>query len=139
MCIRDRYDQKDSTSQGKKQSAFETLNNSIKGMKIGIAREYLEGVREDVRQAVLDAAKVYEDMGAQIVYFDLPALKFALPVYYIIACAEASSNLGRYDGIRYGYKTEPVSYTHLTPERLWIPKRRCFVPCRLYRSNLCVF
>ena len=83
---------KDSTSQGKKQSAFETLNNSIKGMKIGIAREYLEGVREDVRQAVLDAAKVYEDMGAQIVYFDLPALKFALPVYYIIACAEASSN-----------------------------------------------
>ena len=106
------YDQKDSTSQGKKQSAFETLNNSIKGMKIGIAREYLEGVREDVRQAVLDAAKVYEDMGAQIFYFDLPALKFALPVYYIIACAEASSNLGRYDGIRYGYKTEHYESIH---------------------------
>ncbi len=106
------YDEKDSTSQGKKQSAFEALNNSIKGMKIGIAREYLEGVREDVRQAVLDAAKVYEDMGAQIVYFDLPALKFALPVYYIIACAEASSNLGRYDGIRYGYKTEHYESIH---------------------------
>ena len=106
------YDEKDSTSQGKKQSAFEALNNSIKGMKIGIAREYLEGVREDVRQAVLDAAKVYENMGAQIVYFDLPALKFALPVYYIIACAEASSNLGRYDGIRYGYKTEHYESIH---------------------------
>lgn len=106
------YDEKDSTSQGKKQSAFEALNNSIKGMKIGIAREYLEGVREDVRQAVLDAAKVYENMGTQIVYFDLPALKFALPVYYIIACAEASSNLGRYDGIRYGYKTEHYESIH---------------------------
>ena len=106
------YDEKDSTSQGKKQSAFEALNNSIKGTKIGIAREYLEGVREDVRQAVLNAAKVYEDMGAQIVYFDLPALKFALPVYYIIACAEASSNLGRYDGIRYGYKTEHYESIH---------------------------
>lgn len=106
------YDEKDSTSQGKKQSAFDALNNSIQGMKIGIAREYLEGVREDVKQAVLDAAKVYEDMGAQIVYFDLPALKFALPVYYIIACAEASSNLGRYDGIRYGYKTEHYESIH---------------------------
>lgn len=106
------YDEKDSTSQGKKQSAFNALNNSIKGMKIGIAREYLDGVREDVKQAVLDAAKVYEDMGAQIVYFDLPALKFALPVYYIIACAEASSNLGRYDGIRYGYKTEHYESIH---------------------------
>lgn len=106
------YDEKDSTSQGKKQSAVDALNNSIQGMKIGIAREYLEGVREDVRQAVLDAAKVYEDMGAQIIYFDLPALKFALPVYYIIACAEASSNLGRYDGIRYGYKTEHYESIH---------------------------
>lgn len=51
-------------------------------------------------------------MGAEIVYFDLPELKFALPVYYIIACAEASSNLGRYDGIRFGYKTEHYNGTH---------------------------
>ena len=51
-------------------------------------------------------------MGAEIVYFDLPALKFALPVYYILACAEASSNLGRYDGIRYGYKTEHYEGIH---------------------------
>lgn len=81
-------------------------------MKIGIAREYLEGVREDVKEAVLEAAKKYEEMGAEIVYFDLPALKFALPVYYILACAEASSNLGRYDGIRYGYKTEHYEGIH---------------------------
>ncbi len=99
------YDPMDSTSQGKKQSAAESLKNPIKGMKIGIAREYLEGIKDDVKDAVLNAAKVYEELGAEIVYFDLPALKYALPVYYIIACAEASSNLGRYDGIRYGYKT----------------------------------
>lgn len=100
------YDEKDSTSQGKKGApAMETLQNDIKGMKIGIAREYMDGVRDDVRKTIEDAIKVYESLGAEIVYFDLPALKYALPVYYILACAEASSNLGRYDGIRYGYKT----------------------------------
>lgn len=100
------YDEKDSTSQGRKGApAAETLKNDIKGMKIGIAREYMDGVRDDVRKAIEDAIKVYESLGAEIVYFDLPALKYALPVYYILACAEASSNLGRYDGIRYGYKT----------------------------------
>ncbi|MGN0455514.1 MAG: Asp-tRNA(Asn)/Glu-tRNA(Gln) amidotransferase subunit GatA [Acutalibacteraceae bacterium] len=99
------YDKMDSTSQGKKRAAADTLKNSIKGMKIGIAREYLEGIRDDVKEAILNAAKVYESLGAEIVYFDFPSLKYALPVYYIIACAEASSNLGRYDGIRYGYKT----------------------------------
>lgn len=81
-------------------------------MKIGIAKEYLEGVRDDVKEAVLKAADIYKSMGAEIVYFDLPELKFALPVYYIIACAEASSNLGRYDGIRFGYKTEHYNGTH---------------------------
>ena len=67
---------------------------------------------DDVKEAILKAAEVYKSLGAEIVYFDLPALKFALPVYYIIACAEASSNLGRYDGIRYGYKTEHYNGTH---------------------------
>lgn len=100
------YDKKDSTSQGRKGApCADTLKNDIKGMKIGIAREYMDGVRDDVRKAIEDAVKVYESLGAEIVYFDLPALKYALPVYYILACAEASSNLGRYDGIRYGYKT----------------------------------
>ena len=104
------YDEMDSTSQGRQGApAYDTLKNDIKGMKIGIAREYLEGVREDVRKAVEQAAQVYRSLGAEIVYFDLPALKYALPVYYILACAEASSNLGRYDGIRYGYKA--ANYT----------------------------
>ena len=101
------YDKMDSTSKGRQGApVYSTLKNDIKGMKIGIAKEYLDGVREDVRKAVEDAVKVYESLGAEIVYFDLPSLKYALPVYYIIACAEASSNLGRYDGIRYGYKAD---------------------------------
>lgn len=100
------YDKMDSTSQGRKGSPVcDTLKNDIKGMKIGIAREYLDGVRDDVRQAIENACEVYKSLGAEIVYFNLPALKYALPVYYILACAEASSNLGRYDGIRYGYRT----------------------------------
>ena len=107
-----KQDKRDSTSKGSAKATFDTLDNDIKGMKIGIAREYLDGVRDDVKEAVLEAAKVYESLGAEIVYFDLPILKFALPVYYIIACAEASSNLGRYDGIRYGYKAEHYNGTH---------------------------
>lgn len=108
-----KFDQRDSTSKGYNgKETYSKLNNDIKGMKIGIAREYLDGVRDDVKEAVLNAAKVYESLGAEIVYFNLPAVKFALPVYYIIACAEASSNLGRYDGIRFGYKTEHYNGTH---------------------------
>ena len=101
------YDTMDSTSQGRKgEPVCRTLKNDIRGMKIGIAKEYFDGVREDVRKSVEQAMEVYRSLGADIVYFSLPALKYALPVYYILACAEASSNLGRYDGIRYGYKAE---------------------------------
>ena len=101
------YDAMDSTSQGRKGAPVcDTLKKDIKGMKIGIADEYLDGVREDVRAAVEKAADVYHSLGAEIVRFKLPALQYALPVYYILACAEASSNLGRYDGIRYGYKAD---------------------------------
>jgi aspartyl-tRNA(Asn)/glutamyl-tRNA(Gln) amidotransferase subunit A len=100
------YDSKDSTSRGKAAPcASESLGKSIKGMKIGIAKEYFDGIRGEVNDAIQKAIKVYESLGAQIVYFDMPSLKYSLPVYYILACAEASSNLGRYDGIRYGYKT----------------------------------
>lgn len=107
------YDPKDSTSQGNKGGkTFDSLNNDIKGMKIGIPKEYFEGIRDDVKEAVFASLKLFEDMGAEIVHFDLPAVKYALPVYYIIACAEASSNLGRYDGIRYGYKTAHYNGTH---------------------------
>lgn len=108
-----KFDDRDSTSQGNLGGeTYSKLNNDIKGMKIGIAHEYLDGVRNDVKESILKAAEVYKSLGAEIVYFDLPELKFALPVYYIIACAEASSNLGRYDGIRFGYKTEHYNGTH---------------------------
>lgn len=78
----------------------------IKGMKIGIAQEYFEGINGEIKNAIFEAVKFFEDNGAEIVDIKLPVLKQALPVYYIIACAEASSNLGRYDGIRYGYRPE---------------------------------
>lgn len=106
------YDSKDSTSQGSKEKTFDTLRDEIKGKRIGIANEYLDGVNEEIKEAIMAACKTYESLGAEIVFFDLPELKFVIPVYYIIACAEASSNLGRYDGIRYGYKCDEYNGTH---------------------------
>lgn len=107
------YDTMDSTSKPDfKADTVSTLNNDIRGRKIGVAKEYLDGLRPEVLSAVESAIKTYEELGAEIVYFDMPTLKFALPVYYILACAEASSNLGRYDGIRYGYKTENYESVH---------------------------
>lgn len=100
------YDSKDATSLGSRTTAADKLNNSIKGMKIGIVREYFEGIQENIKKSIMEAVKVYEDLGAEVVHLSLNQIKYALPVYYIIACAEASSNLGRYDGIRYGYRTE---------------------------------
>ncbi|MEE1219852.1 MAG: Asp-tRNA(Asn)/Glu-tRNA(Gln) amidotransferase subunit GatA [Ruminococcus sp.] len=107
-----KQDPMDSTSKGFAGKTFSKLDNDIKGLKIGVAKEYFEGIRDDVKEAVLNAVKAYESLGAEIVYFDMPELKYALPVYYIIACAEASSNLGRYDGIRFGYKTEHYEGVH---------------------------
>ena len=107
------YDPMDSTCQGRQNGVtFDTINNDIKGMKIGIVREYMDGIKDEVNDAILKAIKVYESLGAEIIYFDMPVIKFALPVYYIIACAEASSNLGRYDGIRYGYKAQHFNGNH---------------------------
>ncbi len=85
----------------------DTLENAdVKNLKIGIAREYFEGINSEIKDAVMQTVKFYESNGAEIIEVKLPVLKQALPVYYIIACAEASSNLGRYDGIRYGYRAE---------------------------------
>lgn len=78
----------------------------VKGLKIGVAKEYFDGINGEIKDAIDSAIKFYEANGAEIVDISLPVLKQALPVYYIIACAEASSNLGRYDGIRYGYRPE---------------------------------
>lgn len=99
------YDPMDSTSRGRvNPPAAPSLGSDIRGLKIGVADEYMKGLRPAVQEAVERALKVYEALGAQIVRVALPELAFALPVYYILACAEASSNLGRYDGIRYGYR-----------------------------------
>jgi len=88
------------------------LNNDIKGKKIGVANEYLEGLDEQVKNAFLSACDTLKGLGVEIEYFDMPSVKFALPVYYILACAEASSNLARYDGIRYGYKAKDYESVH---------------------------
>ena len=99
-------DPMDSTSTGAAAAALPQLEQPLAGKTVGLAREYFDGVREEVKSAVLAAAEVYRSLGAEVVELSLPELKFALPVYYILACAEASSNLARYDGIRYGYRTE---------------------------------
>lgn len=100
------YDERDSTSRGRSgPPASASLEKSVKGVRIGVPKEYFQGVRPEVEQSLRAAIEVYRSLGAEIVDVDLPSLKYGLPVYYILACAEASSNLGRYDGIRYGYKT----------------------------------
>ena len=79
----------------------------MKGLKIGLPKEYFgEGINPEVKEAVMNAAKEYEKMGATIEECSISVTDYALATYYIIACAEASSNLGRFDGIRYGYRTE---------------------------------
>ena len=102
------HDEKDSTSMNvEKKDYTKSLVNDVKGMKIGIPKEYIgEGVNEEVREAVLAVAKKYEELGATVEECSLDVGKYATAVYYIIACAEASSNLGRFDGIRYGYRSE---------------------------------
>jgi len=102
------HDEKDSTSMDLGEKDYtKSLVNDVKGMKIGLPKEYLgEGVSEEVKNAILEVAKKYEELGAIVEECSLDVGKFALPIYYIIADAEASSNLGRFDGIRYGYRSE---------------------------------
>ena len=102
----------DSTCSGALETTADKLQNDIKGVKIGIVKEYFEGLRPEVKTALDNAIEEYKKLGAEIVEFELPILKYALPVYYILACAEASSNLGRYDSIRYGYRTENYNGIH---------------------------
>src|SRR5882762_5072163 len=83
------------------------LNRAIKGMRLGVSRALLgEGLSADVRAAIEESIEAYRDLGAEIVDIDLPHAKYAIAVYYIIATAEASSNLARYDGVRYGFRAE---------------------------------
>ena len=102
------HDENDSTSMDLGEKDYtKALVNDVKEMKIGLPKEYLgEGVSEEVKNAILEVAKKYEELGAIVEECSLDVGKFALPTYYIIADAEASSNLGRFDGIRYGYRSE---------------------------------
>ena len=100
-------DKKDGTSMETSFDINEALKGDIKGKKIGIPEDYLgEGIAEDVKNAVLEAAETFKSLGATVEMFKMPIVKYAIPAYYIIACAEACSNLSRYDGIKYGYKSK---------------------------------
>jgi len=102
------FDERDSTSAEKSVPDYEkSLNNSLKGLKIGIPQEYFSaGLDDGVKQKILDAIKEFESLGATLKEVSLPHSKFAIPAYYIIAPCECSSNLSRLDGVRYGYRCE---------------------------------
>lgn len=108
------YDPKDSTSVKREDTDFTSaLVDDVKGMKIGIPRDYLgEGLDPEVKASVLAAAKVLEEKGAVVEEFDLSLVEYAIPAYYTIADAEASSNLERFDGIKYGYRTAEYKGLH---------------------------
>jgi aspartyl-tRNA(Asn)/glutamyl-tRNA(Gln) amidotransferase subunit A len=101
------HDGKDSTSAPEKRYDYtKALVDDVKGMRIGIPKDYLgAGIEEDVKAAILNAAEVYKSRGAVVEEFELHSVEFAVPSYYVIACAEASSNLSRFDGVKYGYRT----------------------------------
>ena len=107
------HDEKDSTSatvEGKDYT--KCLKNDVKGLKIAVPKEFFgEGINEEVKDALEKAIEKYKELGAKVEEVSLDIANYALAAYYIIACAEASSNLGRFDGIRYGYRTP--NYTNL--------------------------
>jgi len=102
------FDAMDSTSVDRGKIDYTMgLEKDVKGLKIGLPVEYFgDGIDEEVKKAVLDAVEVYKGQGAEVREFSLKYTEYALPAYYIISSAEASSNLARYDGIRYGYVSE---------------------------------
>ena len=108
------HDLKDSTSMVRTDCDFTSaLKDDVKGMKIGIPSSYFgEGLDEEVRAAILKAADILKEKGAIVETFDLGLVDYAIPAYYVIASAEASSNLSRFDGIKYGYRTKAYEGLH---------------------------
>lgn len=108
------YDPKDSTSIRRDDYDFTSaLVDDVKGMKIGIPKDYLiEGLNPEVKSAIMNAAHKLEEKGAVVEEFDLSLVEYAIPAYYVIACAEASSNLARFDGVKYGYRTPEYNELH---------------------------
>ena len=102
------HDEKDTTSSNREKIDYtKCLKNNVKGLKIGVPKEFFgDGINSEVKETLKNAIQTYKELGAEIEEFSLDIAKYALATYYIIACAEASSNLGRFDGIRYGYRTE---------------------------------
>jgi aspartyl-tRNA(Asn)/glutamyl-tRNA(Gln) amidotransferase subunit A len=110
------FDDKDSTSVDLAVPDFSaSLNDSIKGLRIGLPKEYFEeGLNNDVAKVIETAIEEYKKLGAEVVEISLPNTKLAIPAYYVIAPAEASTNLSRFDGVRYGYRCEnPVDLTDM--------------------------
>ena len=102
------HDEKDTTSSNREKVDYtKALKNDVKGIKIGVPKEFFgEGINQEVKESLKQAIETYKKLGAQIEEISLDIAQYALATYYIIACAEASSNLGRFDGIRYGYRTK---------------------------------
>lgn len=111
------FDAKDATSieSGYSKDYSTSMKTGVKGLKIGIPKEFIgEGINEEVRKSILDAAAILEKQGALVEEFSLPITESGLSAYYIISSAEASSNLGRYDGVRFGHRTHDFeSYSDL--------------------------
>ncbi len=101
------YDEKDTTSSKRDKVDYtKALKNEVKGLKIGVPKEFFgEGIQKEVKESLEQAIEKYKELGAEVEEFSLDISQYALAAYYIIACAEASSNLGRFDGIRYTYRT----------------------------------
>ena len=113
------HDPKDSTSMKREDTDFTSaLVADVKGMKIGIPRDYFgEGLDPEVRDAVLAAVEVLKAQGAEVEEFDLSLVDYAIPTYYTIAAAEASSNLERFDGVKYGYRAQDAEDLHTMYKR----------------------
>ena len=117
------HDIKDSTSVKRADTDFsKALVQDVTGMKIGIPKDYfLEGLNHEVRDSVLAAAKLLKEKGAIVEEFDLSLVEYAIPAYYTIASAEASSNLERFDGIKYGYRTKEFEGLRAGPVLCCLP------------------
>ena len=138
-----KHDERDNTSVSTNGIDLDAvLHTDVKGMKIGIPTDFFgEGLDKEVAAAIDAAAKQLEAMGATVEKFDMPIVKYAIPAYYIIASAEASSNLSRYDGIKYGYRTENPAdlldlYTKTRSEGFGMEvKRRIMLGCFVLSSG----
>lgn len=108
------HDKKDSTSMKREDTDFTSaLSEDAKTLRIGIPKEYLaEGLDEDVKQAVEQAASYLKELGVTVETFDLGLMEYTIPAYYVIASAEASSNLERFDGVKYGYRAKDYGDLH---------------------------